>query len=88
MAITLLGLAACALPARAADLRLALSADASSLDPDYQNLVPNLDVSQHFFDSLVEMDADGRLVPGLAESWKQTAPDRWEFTLRQGRDVP
>ena len=73
-----------AVPARAADFRLALSASASSLDPDYQNLVPNLDVSQHFFDSLVEMDADGKLVPGLAASWKQTAPDRWEFTLRKG----
>ena len=84
--IILAGLLAALLAGRAgaADFRLALSADASSLDPDYQNLVPNLDVSQHFFDTLVGMDPDGRLTPALAESWKQTAPDAWEFTLRPG----
>ncbi len=70
--------------ARAAALRLGLAADASSLDPDYQNLVPNLDVSAHFFDTLVGIDADGRLVPALALSWAQPAPDRWRFTLRPG----
>jgi peptide/nickel transport system substrate-binding protein len=70
--------------ARAADFTLALSASATSLDPDWQNLIPNIDVSAHVFDTLVGMDAKGQLVPALAQSWKTVAPDTWEFTLRPG----
>jgi peptide/nickel transport system substrate-binding protein len=36
-------------------------------------------------DELVYLStSDGKLRPGLAESWKQLAPDTWEFVLRQG----
>jgi peptide/nickel transport system substrate-binding protein len=33
---------------------------------------------------LVRVDTTGRLSPGLATSWTQTAPTTWQFTLRTG----
>ncbi len=81
-----LGLAAlvAAMPARAAELRLAFSSPPTSLDPHWHNLVPNLNVSQHIFETLVTMDADGKLQPTLAESWRLVDPTTWEFKLRPG----
>jgi peptide/nickel transport system substrate-binding protein len=74
-----------ALPVRAADLKIALAADVSSLDPHYLNVAPNIAIASHFFDTLVSVDADGRLIPGLAVSWRAIDPTTWEFHLR--RDV-
>jgi len=34
------------------------------------------------YDPLVRLEADGSLSPALATAWKQEAPDRWVFTLR------
>jgi len=44
------------------------------------------DSSFHFaiFDSLIERDDTMRLVPVLAESYKNTGPREWTFTLRPG----
>lgn len=33
---------------------------------------------------LARIDFDGKLQPSLATSWKQVAPDAWDFTLRKG----
>ncbi|MFX6743291.1 ABC transporter substrate-binding protein, partial [Acinetobacter baumannii] len=41
-------------------------------------------VSEHVFDSLIKMDADSRIIPGLAESWKLVNETTWEFKIRQG----
>jgi peptide/nickel transport system substrate-binding protein len=35
------------------------------------------------FDSLTSLDAKGGVQPQLAESWKNTAPTRWECTLKK-----
>ena len=35
-------------------------------------------------ETLVRYDFDGSLQPGLAESWEQSAPKEWTFTLRSG----
>lgn len=45
----------------AQDLRLAVSSPISSVDPHYQNLVPNLAVSQHMFDALLVMGNDSKI---------------------------
>ncbi len=71
--------------AQAADLKIALSADVSSLDPHYLNIAPNIAFSSHIFDALVNVDANGKLVPGLATSWRAVDATTWEFKLR--RDV-
>jgi peptide/nickel transport system substrate-binding protein len=71
-------------PAGAADLRLALSSSPSAMDPQFHNLAANLNISQNIFDSLVRMDPDSRITPGLAESWKRIDDSTWEFHLRPG----
>ncbi|ENO87087.1 ABC transporter substrate-binding protein [Thauera linaloolentis] len=77
-------LAGALLPAWAADLRIGLSSDVTSLDPHFVNIAPNIAFSDHVFDTLVKSDAKGKLVPGLAESWRALSPTTWEFKLRQG----
>ena len=71
-------------PAAAADLRMALSSAPSAMDPQFHNLGANLNVSQNMFDTLVRMDADMRLQPALAASWKLLDDHTWEFHLRPG----
>lgn len=71
-------------PATAAEINIGLAADVSSLDPHYLNVASNITVASHFFDTLVAVDADGKLVPGLAQSWKAIDATTWEFKLRSG----
>jgi peptide/nickel transport system substrate-binding protein len=71
-----------AAPARAGDLKLALSSSPSAMDPHFHNFAANLNVSQNIFDTLVRMDAESRLQPGLAASWKLIDDHTWEFALR------
>ena len=68
----------------AADLKIGLAADISSLDPHYLNIAPNIALSSHVFDALVHVDASGKLIPGLALSWKAVDATTWEFKLRPG----
>lgn len=70
--------------AAAADLRIGLAADISSLDPHYLNIAPNNALASHLFDALVNVDANGHLIPGLALSWRAVDPTTWEFKLRPG----
>ena len=72
------------LPAGAAELRMAVRTDASSIDPHYHVYTPNSAVFRHVFDTLTQADARGRIRPGLATRWTAVAADVWEFTLRPG----
>ncbi|ONG51896.1 ABC transporter substrate-binding protein [Pseudoroseomonas deserti] len=65
-------------------LSLAVAAPPTSLDPHYHTLSPNNMVAEHFFDKLVHRDANAKLIPGLAESWKLVDDSTWEFKLRRG----
>ena len=71
-------------PAGAADLKIGLSADVTTLDPHYLAAQPNLTVSRHVFESLTEVDEKTRIIPGLAESWRALDATTWEFKLRRG----
>lgn len=73
-----------ALSAVAAELRIGLAADVTSLDPHFLNVAPNNNAAWHIFDALVHVDANARLVPGLAVSWRAVDPTTWEFKLRKG----
>jgi peptide/nickel transport system substrate-binding protein len=77
-------LACAAWAAAAADLRIGLAADVTSMDPHFVNIQPNNLVAWHVFDALTRVDENARLVPGLAESWKATDATTWEFKLRRG----
>ena len=61
-----------------------MSSPPTSLDPHFYNLFPNLNVSDHMFETLVTMDPDSRVIPALAESWTLVNNLTWEFKLRKG----
>ena len=68
----------------AQEFKLAMSSPPTSMDPHFYNLFPNLNVSDHVFETLITMDADSRVIPGLAESWTLVNNLTWEFKLRKG----
>ena len=68
----------------AAELRIALAADVTSLDPHFSNIAPNNNIAWHVFDALTHVDEDARLVPGLATAWRAVDALTWEFRLRRG----
>jgi peptide/nickel transport system substrate-binding protein len=70
------------LAANAADVTMAVRTDAESIDPHFHVYTPNSAVARHIFDGLTQVDARGRIQPGLAVSWHTVADDVWEFKLR------
>jgi peptide/nickel transport system substrate-binding protein len=70
--------------AQAAELRIGLAADVTSMDPHFLNLQPNINIGWHVFDALTHVDENARLIPGLALSWRAINPTTWEFKLRRG----
>ncbi|MCC7367395.1 MAG: hypothetical protein IT306_03170 [Chloroflexi bacterium] len=66
-------------------LIFAQTQDAISLDPPMHSLIQNNTTLMHIFDSLVYLDAQGKLQPMLATTW-EVSPDgkSWTFKLRQG----
>jgi peptide/nickel transport system substrate-binding protein len=72
-----------AVAAHAAELRIGLSADVTTMDPHFVAAQPNLTAQHHVFDTLVHTDARSRPVPGLA-TWSNPDPLTWEFRLRKG----
>ena len=83
-AVGLLSVAVLVPRAEAQELKMALSAEPSSMDPHYHNLTPNNALGSHIFDRLVHNDEQQRPVPGLAVSWRLVDPTTWEFKLRPG----
>ena len=66
-------------------LSIASSAPVTSIDPHYHTLAPNESLGAHIFERLVYRDAEGRMIPGLAVSWKTRDDRTWEFHLRDAR---
>ena len=81
-------LLSCAALAGAADpkgeLRVALPWTPENLDPTMNLASIRAAVGVSLFDSLVGRDADNRIVPQLAESWKLLDELTWQFKLRRG----
>ena len=66
-------------PVSAQDLRVALAAGPTSMDPHYQNLTINNSMAMEVYDALVLQDVNQNLVPGLALSWEPIDERTWEF---------
>jgi len=66
-------------------LNFGLSGNPDTLDPQKTSGTLTFQVLKSFYDTLVEPDTTGKIVPALAESWSVT-PDgmTWTFKLRQG----
>ena len=54
-----------------------------SLDPVLAESVPANTITADLFEGLTATDSFGKVVPGVAESWKQTSPTTWVFKLRK-----
>ena len=54
-----------------------------TLDPAMASGVPANNIIRDLFEGLTATDSTGKIVPGVAESWKQTGPHTWVFTLRK-----
>lgn len=70
--------------AHAQSLTIASSAPVTSIDPHYHTLSPNESFDSHLYDKLVDRDAKGKMIPGLALSWSLVDDKTWEFKLRPG----
>jgi peptide/nickel transport system substrate-binding protein len=57
---------------------------ASSMHPHAQRTNTEATICNSIFDSLVDRDSKGKLVPALATSWELTSPKVWRFKLRRG----
>ncbi len=66
------------------DLILAISADASSLDPAGSNDVPSSVVQQNIYETLVNRDDENNIIEGLAVEWDAVDERTYEFKLREG----
>jgi len=73
-----------ATPVSGQELKIAVAADVTSIDPHFYNLFPNNNIAEHIFDKLVQMDPDSKMIPGIATSWKPIDDKTWEFKLRKG----
>jgi peptide/nickel transport system substrate-binding protein len=70
--------------AKERDVAIGLQAAITSIDPHYHNLSPNNGLLLHIYEPLVKRDANQKLVPGLATSWRAVDDLTWEFKLRKG----
>lgn len=63
-------------------LRLAINAEAGTLDPHAQNaLIVNMTIEQ-IYEGLTTRDKELKVAPLLATSWERLEPTRWRFMLR------
>ena len=63
---------------------MAQGADPAGLHPLLETGLVEASAYGNLYDPLVTHDPDGRLVPGLAESWERRDDRSWEFRLRPG----
>lgn len=74
-----------AVPVAAADLKVARSVDADNLDPQKTGTTQSLQITNLIFDTLLSMDKDGSIHPGLAEKWTMSDDGKtYSFTIRDG----
>ena len=66
------------------EMRVALPWTPENLDPTMNLASIRATVGVSLFDSLVGRDADNRIVPQLAESWRRSTTRRWQLKLRRG----
>ncbi|MDQ3811411.1 MAG: ABC transporter substrate-binding protein [Chloroflexota bacterium] len=69
-------------------LLIADFSDQKTLDPALINTTPMRNIGRAIYDTLVDIDLNGKYVPVLAESWENTDPRTWVLHLRQGIKYP
>jgi peptide/nickel transport system substrate-binding protein len=69
---------------KAQELVIGRGSEQQSMDPQFARTGNNQMTATHIFDRLTGLDNNMRVVPALAESWKNVDPNTWEITLREG----
>jgi ABC-type transport system substrate-binding protein len=70
--------------ASATDLRIGVASEVTTLDPHFFHLTSNTEIHKGIYSGLVTQDADMKVVPDLAVSWRTIDATHWEFKLRPG----
>ena len=70
--------------ASATDLRIAVASEVTTLDPHFFHLTSNTEIHKAIYSGLVTQDANMKVVPDLAISWRTIDETHWEFKLRPG----
>jgi peptide/nickel transport system substrate-binding protein len=66
-------------------LKIAMYADATSLDPGGANDIPSQKAYNLLYDTLLAFDKNMQLVPHVATAWKASQESKvWTFTIREG----
>ena len=63
------------------EIAVAFSVVANGLDPISEDINTTISVANHFYDRLVELDVNFKLVPGVAKTWKQVDDVTWELEI-------
>jgi oligopeptide transport system substrate-binding protein len=59
------------------------ASEVETLDPNMAESVPSNNVTRDLFEGLTATNADGDVVPGVAEKWEQKDATTWVFHLRK-----
>ncbi|WP_410499869.1 peptide ABC transporter substrate-binding protein [Chitinibacter sp. S2-10] len=54
-----------------------------TLDPAVAESVPAHNITRDLFEGLTAFDGEGKIIPGVAESWKRVDDTTWVFKLRK-----
>lgn len=68
----------------AQELKIGLSSSPVAVDPHFFNNDAISALCSHIYEPLIAIDADGKLLPTLAISWRALNDTTWEFKLRKG----
>ncbi|WP_188964986.1 ABC transporter substrate-binding protein [Neoroseomonas lacus] len=69
---------------RAREVRVGMAQDALTLDPANHRNRETETIIRNMMDGVLTRDADMRIVPEIAESFRQVDAKTWEFRVRQG----
>jgi peptide/nickel transport system substrate-binding protein len=58
--------------------------DATTMNPIGHNDVPSSRACYSLYDTLIFLDGEGNILPGLAEKWENLSPTEIKFYLRKG----
>ena len=61
-----------------------MASEVTTLDPHFFHLTSNTEIHKGIYSGLVTQDADMKVVPDLAVSWRTVDDTHWEFKLRPG----
>ncbi len=83
--LTATGVAPVAQAKQGGDITFGQGSDATTLDPAQSTALVDYQIYAGIFNTLAELNAQGTVAPGLAESWEET-PDHmsWTLHLRKG----